>query len=295
MATAAGTQAMSYGTSPMRKAVRRFVRRRVSLAGLIVFAIVCSAAIGAPFLTPHSPNAIVGERYEEPLTKSFLLGTDNIGRDVFARLVYGARVSLVVGFLAQGLASAIGIAMGLTAGWYRGFAERFIMRIVDIFMSFPFILLAILIVASVGPSLWNVILALGLTGWTGMCRIVRAQTLTIRELPYIEAARAIGVGSHKIMARHILPNILGSVIIVATVGVAGAILAEASLSFLGLGISPPTPSWGVMLANGRLAVFTQPHLVVAPALAIFVTVLALNQAGDGLRDALDPRSIETVS
>ena len=270
------------------KGARRFFARKTAMLGLGILVTIVVLAVFAPYIAPYGPYDRVGGRHASP-DRQRILGTDSVGRDVLSRLIYGARTSLIVSFSAVILRSAVGISLGLLAGYFGGWVDRIITRIVDVFMAFPFVLLAILVVAILGPSLRNVIIALGITGWTGICRIVRAQTLSLRETAFVEAARAIGATGGRIMLRHILPNCFGPIAIVTSLSVAGTILAEASLSFLGLGISPPTASWGVMLTTGRPALFTQPHLVLVPAAAILVTTLSFNLIGDGLRDALDPR------
>lgn len=264
------------------------------MLGLALLGAVTLFALTADIVAPYPPERIVGAPYAPP-DPVFLLGTDEAGRDILSRVLHGARVSLLVGLGAQSLSAALGVALGLLAGYFGGRIDSLIMRAVDVFMAFPFIVLAILIVAAIGPSLQNVIVAIGLTGWTGMCRIVRAQTLGLREEAYVEAARAVGASDARIISLHIFPNSWAPVSVVATLGIAAAILEEASLSFLGLGIQPPTPSWGTMIARARVNFLNVPHLGIAPGVAIFVTVLAFNLIGDGLRDALDPRMPESRS
>jgi peptide/nickel transport system permease protein len=219
--------------------------------------------------------------------KEHIFGRDPLGRDVFSRVVYGARVSVTVGLTTVTISLAAGILMGFLAGYYGGILDEGIMRLVDVVLAFPGILLAIALTAVLGPSLRNVILALCITGWVGYARIVRAQVLSLREADFVQAARVLGVGDGRMLWRHILPNILAPVIVEATFGVAGAVLGEAGLSFLGLGTQPPLPSWGSMLNEGRQFLFVAPHLTLAPGLAIMMVVLGLNFLGDGLRDRLD--------
>jgi len=256
--------------------------------GLVFVGLAIAAAIAAALIVPYSPTETVGP-INGPPTRLHPLGTDRLGRDALSRLIYGARASLLVGFGARFLSIAIGVVLGVVAGYYGGKMDVVLMRIVDVFMAFPFILLSLTIVAAIGPSMRNVIIAVGLTGWTGTCRILRAETLRLREEAYIEAARTIGASSRRILVYHILPNLVPVMITLGSIGVGTAILAESSLSFLGLGIQPPTPSWGMQLAFGQLVIFNAPHLTIAPSLAIFFTVLGFNLLGDGLRDALDPR------
>jgi peptide/nickel transport system permease protein len=218
-----------------------------------------------------------------------VLGTDAVGRDVLARLIFGTRISLQVGVVAVGIAATLGTAVGLVAGYYGRWIDGLLMRAVDVFLAFPLIVLAIAIIAVLGPSLVNVMIALGLVAWTTYARVVRGQVLVLRELDFVQAARAMGTSDGRIIVRHILPNALAPVIVLSTLGMATAIIAEAALSFLGLGVQPPTPSWGTMLNEGRAFLRTAPHISTLPGLAIMITVLGFNFLGDGLRDALDPR------
>jgi peptide/nickel transport system permease protein len=260
---------------------------RVGLA-IVLFAVLV-AAIG-PALTPYDPaSQTLSERLEPP-SLSHPFGLDELGRDILARLVAGARISLAVGLVVVSVSSLIGMALGSIAGYFGGFVDDAISRVVDVLMAFPGILLAIALVAVLGPSLTNVILALCVIGWVGYARLVRGQALRARELEYVQAARALGAGSARIVFRHVLPTAFPAVIVQATLGMAGAILAEASLSFLGLGVQPPTPSWGTMLDAGRSHLFDAPHLTLFPGLAIATLVLGFNFLGDGLRDRLDPKN-----
>jgi peptide/nickel transport system permease protein len=247
-------------------------------------------AIFAPLIAPADPLAIdYAHPAAPPGAGGHLLGTDAVGRDILARLIYGTRISLQVGLVAVGIAATLGTTVGLAAGYYGGWVDSVLMRTVDVFLAFPVIVLAIGIIAVLGPSLGNVVIALGLVAWTTYARVVRGQVLVLRELDFVHAARAMGVGDWRLLTRHILPNTLAPIIVLATVGMATAIIAEAALSFLGLGVQPPTPSWGTMLNEGRGFLRTAPHISTFPGLAIMLTVLGFNFLGDGLRDALDPR------
>jgi peptide/nickel transport system permease protein len=260
---------------------------RVGLA--IVLVAVLAAALG-PALTPYDPSAqTLAQRLERP-SRSHPLGLDELGRDILSRLVAGARISLFVGLAVVSVSSLIGMALGSIAGYFGGAVDDVISRAIDILMAFPGILLAIALVAVLGPSLTNVILALCVIGWVGYARLVRGQALRARELEYVQAARALGASSARIVVRHVLPTAFPSVIVQATLGMAGAIIAEASLSFLGLGVQPPTPSWGTMLDAGRSHLFDAPHLTIFPGVAIATLVLGFNFLGDGLRDRIDPKS-----
>lgn len=269
---------------------RRLRRHRLAMAGLGIIGAIILLAIFAPYISPADPLAIdYAHTAAPPGVPGHLLGTDAVGRDILARLIYGTRVSLQVGFVAVGIAASLGAAVGLTAGYYGGIVDNVLMRMVDVFLAFPVIVLAIAIIAVLGPSLVNVMIALGLVAWTTYARVLRGQVLVLRELDFVQAARAVGTGDGRIIVRHILPNAMAPIIVLATVGMAAAIIAEAALSFLGLGVQPPTPSWGSMLNEGRAFLRTAPHISTLPGLAIMVTVLGFNFLGDGLRDALDPR------
>jgi len=269
---------------------RRLRRHRLAMVGLGIIGAIILLAIFAPYLSPADPLAIdYAHPAAPPGAPGHLLGTDAVGRDILARLIYGTRVSLQVGIVAVGIAATLGTTVGLTAGYYGGVVDNLLMRTVDVFLAFPVIVLAIAIIAVLGPSLVNVMIALGLVAWTTYARVVRGQVLILRELDFVQAARAAGTGDARIIVRHILPNAIAPIIVLATVGMAAAIIAEAALSFLGLGVQPPTPSWGSMLNEGRAFLRTSPHISTLPGLAIMVTVLGFNFLGDGLRDALDPR------
>lgn len=261
--------------------------------GLMVLSGLVGLALFAPWLAPSDPSAIQLEEKLEGPSRAHRLGTDALGRDVLSRIIYGARVSVLVGVTTVGICFLFGTLMGFLAGYYGGLLDEGIMRFVDILLAFPGILLAIALTAILGPNLRNVILALCVMGWVGYARIVRAQVLSLRESEFVLAARALGVRDAGLMVRHILPNILAPLIVEATFGMAGAILAEAGLSFLGLGTQPPTPSWGSMLNEGRQFLFVSPHMTLAPGAAIMTVVMGLNFLGDALRDRFDVRRISS--
>jgi peptide/nickel transport system permease protein len=255
-------------------------------AAIVVMAVL--AAVVGPMLVPFDPaDQELALRLEGP-TGLHWFGLDELGRDIFARVLSGARISLLVGLVVVGVSSVLGTLLGSIAGYFGGMVDEAVSRVIDILLAFPGLLLAIAMVAVLGPSLTNVILALSLIGWVGYARLVRGQVLRARELEFVQAARALGAGTPRILARHIIPTALPAVTVQATLGMGGAILAEASLSFLGLGVQPPTPSWGTMLSYGKAHLLEAPHLTVFPGLAIAVLVLGFNFLGDGLRDALDP-------
>jgi len=260
---------------------------RVGMA-IVVLAIL--AATLGPVLTPYDPASQTLSKRLEPPSRTHPLGLDELGRDILARLVAGARISLIVGIAVVTVSSLIGMTLGSIAGYFGGMTDDLISRLIDVLMAFPGILLAIALVAVLGPSLTNVVFALCVIGWVGYARLVRGQALRARELEYVQAARALGAGSPRIILRHVLPTAFPAVIVQATLGMAGAIIAEASLSFLGLGVQPPTPSWGTMLDAGRSHLFDAPHLTLFPGLAIATLVLGFNFLGDGLRDRIDPKA-----
>ena len=260
-------------------------------AGAVMIAVFVICAIFAPWLAPQDPAYIdLPSRLMGP-SAAHWFGTDELGRDILSRIIYGARISMLVGTCVVVTSLTLGLIFGSIAGYYGGFLDRFLNVIVmNAFMSFPGILLAIAFVAFLGPGLFNLVLALSIGGWVGYARLVRAQVLAVREREFVEAARALGASDVRIIVRHILPNIIQPVIVQAAIGMAGAILAEATMSFLGLGVPPPTASWGSMLNDGRSHLFDAPHLVLFPAAAVMLAVLSFNFIGDGLRDYLDPRS-----
>ena len=260
--------------------------------GLTLVVLTVAAALLGPVLTGHDPSAqTLALRLEGP-SAEHLLGLDELGRDVWSRLLAGARISLMVGLVVVGVSASIGLIVGAVAGYVGGIADEVISRIIDVLLAFPGILLAIALVAVLGPSLTNVVLALTAIGWVGYARLVRGQVLKARELEFVQAARALGARPARLLARHIIPTAIPALVVQATLGMAGAILAEAALSFLGLGVQPPTPSWGTMINGGRVHLIDAPHLTVFPGLAIALLVLGFNFLGDGLRDRLDPRRLE---
>ena len=245
-------------------------------------------AIAGPLLTPYDPaSQALALRLEGP-TGAHLFGLDELGRDIFARVLAGARISLLVGLVVVSISATAGVCLGAVAGYFGGRIDEIISRVTDILLAFPGLLLAIALVAVLGPSLTNVVLALSLIGWVGYARLVRGQVLRARELEFVQAARALGAPTPRILLRHVIPTTLPAVTVQATLGMGAAILAEAALSFLGLGVQPPTPSWGTMLNGGRAHLLDAPHLTIFPGLAIALLVLGFNFLGDGLRDALDP-------
>jgi peptide/nickel transport system permease protein len=259
--------------------------------GVVLVLVFVVLAIFAPWISPQDPAAIyLPTRLESP-SYAHWFGTDELGRDILSRIVYGARISMLVGSCVVLASLALGLVIGSIAGYYGGAVDRFVnVVLMNAFLSFPGILLAIAFVAFRGPGIFNLVLALSLGGWVGYARLVRGQVLAAREREFVEAARALGASDLRIIVRHILPNIIQPVVVQAAIGMAGAILAEATMSFLGLGVPPPTASWGAMLNDGRAHLFDAPHLVLFPALAVMLAVLSFNFIGDALRDYLDPRS-----
>ena len=271
------------------KTFKQLLRNFAFTSGLILTVFLIVVALAAPLLSPYDPNLQETSRRLEAPSKSHPLGLDDLGRDVLSRILWGARVSLRVGFSVVIIASLIGVTLGAISGYFGGIVDTLIMRLTDILLAFPGILLAIALVAVLGPSLNNVILALATIGWVGYARLVRGQVLKVREMEYVTAAKAIGAKSPRVIVRHVLPNVMNPVIVMATLGLAGAILSEAALSFLGLGVQPPTPSWGAMLTAGRRYLGLANHLAIFPGAAIMAAVMGLNFLGDGLIDALDPK------
>ncbi|NUQ05154.1 MAG: ABC transporter permease [Anaerolineae bacterium] len=273
-------------------ALRRLLRSAASVIGLLIVAFMLLTALAAPFIAPYDP--VLGDLandYVKPPSQEHLFGTDAVGRDIFTRILYGGQISLKIALAAQSIALIIGVAVGMTAGFFGGWFDVLLMRMVDVIMAFPLLILAIALLGVLGPSEVNIILALGLVNWTVTARIVRGQVLAAKEMEYVVAARGLGAGSLVLMVRHILPNIIAPVIVYTTLGLGGALLAEAALSFLGLGSAQQaTPSWGKMLTESRAFIRSAWWMPFYPGLAILITVLGFNLLGDGLRDALDVRS-----
>jgi ABC-type dipeptide/oligopeptide/nickel transport system permease subunit len=269
--------------------------RRAWFGGSVITLLVL-LAIAAPVFARHDPFGVELINSLQPPSAQHWFGTDIQGRDVWARLVYGARVSLSVGILSQGIALTLGVILGLIAGYYGRWIDELVMRLADVTLAFPTLLLLIALVAALQPSLTVVFITIGVVGWAGMARLVRGQVLVIRELEFVQAERALGANDIRILMRHVLPSVVAPVVIAATLGVAGAIMAESSLSFLGLGVQPPTPSWGSMIADGRdlYQLRHAPWTSVFPGMAIGSAVLGFNLLGDALRDALDPRAIRAA-
>lgn len=269
---------------------RRFARDRWALMGLAMVAILAVLALAAPWIAPADPlRGSLDVSLRAP-SRAFWLGTDVQGRDVLSRVLYGARLSLLVGLVSQTVASVLGTGLGLAAGYYGRWIDAAIMRLADVTLAFPSLLLLIAIAAAVNPSLPVVFVVIGLVGWAGMARVVRGEVLGLRGREFVLAARALGASDARILARHVLPGVLAPVIVIATLGVGGAIMAEAALSFVGLGARPPTPSWGAMVADGRDLLRVAPWVSLVPGLAIGCAVLGVNLLGDGLRDALEVRT-----
>ncbi|RII27724.1 MAG: peptide ABC transporter permease [Geobacter sp.] len=268
---------------------RRFRANRFAVVGGLVVLAMFALSILAPYITPYDPNTLDAYHVLLPPSSDHWFGTDEVGRDVFTRMLFGARISLKVGFVAVGIATMIGTVVGLVAGYYGGWLDSLLMRFVDIMFCFPTFFLILAVIAILEPSIWYIMLIIGLTGWMGVARLVRAEVLSLRERDYILAARVIGCSDPRIIFRHILPNAVGPVLVYATLGIAGAILTESSLSFLGIGVPPPTPSWGNILASGKEFLEFAWWLFLFPGLAIMVTVLSYYLVGEGIRDAMDPR------
>lgn len=279
------TQIASSGRAGLWGQIRN---NHLALAGAGIVLLMFLFALLAPF-TGKDPAAIdISQRLISPCL-SYPLGTDDLGRDVFTRILYGARISLLVGFVSVGIATIIGVILGALAGFYGLWVDSIIMRFVDIMLCFPTFFLILAVIAFLEPSIWNIMIIIGLTGWMGVARLVRAEFLSLRERDFVYAAQALGAFDMRIIFRHILPNALSPVLVAATLGVAGAILTESALSFLGIGVQPPTPSWGNMLIVGKQTLGSAWWLSVFPGLAILLTVLGYNLLGEGIRDALDPR------
>ncbi len=268
---------------------KRLAKNRLALVGLSIVLIIVIIAIFADYIAPYDPLKVDLSKYLLPPSKEHLLGTDEFGRDILSRIIFGARVSLQIGFFAQVISISLGTVLGLLAGFYGGWVDDLIMRIVEILFAFPFLLFVIAVVAVFGPGIQNLYLAVALIGWAGVSRIVRGQVLSLRERDFVASARAVGAGTWRILFKHILPNALSPIIIEATLGMGGMIMLEAGLSFLGLGVQAPTPSWGSMVQAGLAYMRSAWWYPVFPGIVIMIVVFGFNLLGDGLRDALDPR------
>ena len=268
---------------------KRFARNRFALAGGLIVILLFFLSFLAPYIAPYNPAVIDAYNVLMPPSTAHWMGTDELGRDVFTRVIFGARISLKVGFVAVGIAMLIGTVVGLLSGYYGGWIDTLLMRMVDIMLCFPTFFLILAVIAVLEPSIWYIMMVIGVTGWMGVARLVRAEVLSLKERDFILAARSIGASDLRIIFRHILPNAMAPVLVAATLGVAGAILTESALSFLGIGVQPPTPSWGNILTSGKDYIEFAWWLSLYPGLAILVTVLAYNLLGEGIRDAIDPR------
>lgn len=269
--------------------LRRLAANPLAMIGAVIVALLFFTALAAPWLAPWDPSDFDAKHVLEAPSRLHLLGTDSLGRDVLSRMLYGARISLLVGFVAVGISTAIGMSLGAVSGFFGGFVDAVIMRFVDVMLTFPTFFLILAVIAYLDASIWNIMAVIGLTSWMGVCRLVRAEVLSLRERDFMVAAQALGMRPSRMILRHALPNALAPVFVAAILGVAGAILVESSLSFLGLGVQPPTASWGNILTEGKSTLGVAWWLSVCPGLAILITVLGYNLLGEGLRDVLDPR------
>jgi peptide/nickel transport system permease protein len=267
----------------------RFLKNKMAVAGAVVVVLLFVVSFLAPWISPYDPNEINLLNVLSSPSHAHLFGTDQLGRDVMSRMIWGAGISLKVGFVATGIAILIGAILGAVAGYYGRWVDAVIMRFVDIMLCFPSFFLILAVIAILEPSIWNIMIVIGLTSWMGITRLVRADFISLKERDFVQAARGIGASDVRIIFRHILPNAMASVLVAATLGVAGAILTESALSFLGIGVQPPTPSWGNILTAGKDNIDIAWWLSLYPGLAILVTVLGYNLLGEGIRDSLDPR------
>ena len=269
------------------------IKNRFALIGLIILGLLVVVAVFAPFFAPHDPYELnLGQSLQPPGTPDHPLGTDKLGRDILSRLIFGSRVSLIVGFIVVGIALTVGVTLGAISGYFGGLVDNIIMRIVDVVIAFPFLILAIAIVSIVGPSLTNMMIVLGGVVWIDYARVVRGMVLSIKEEEFVVAARVVGAKDGRIIFKHVLPGTMGVIIVQATFGIASAILAASGLSFLGMGAQPPSAEWGAMLNDAQKYLRKAPMMTFAPGLAIMLTVLAINFVGDALRDAFDPRTLK---
>jgi len=268
---------------------RRFRRNKLAMLGALIIFSLALVAVIAPLIAPFSPNQQDVLHRLEPPSRKHLLGTDDLGRDLLSRIIYGTRISLLVGFVAIGIAIIVGSILGLFSGYFGGWLDTVIMRFVDIMLCFPTFFLILMVIAFLEPNIWNVMAVIGLTGWPSLTRLVRGECLSVREREFIQASKVLGLPNIRVMFVHLLPNVMAPILVTATLGIGGAILTESALSFLGLGVQPPTPSWGNILTAGKDYIAVAWWLSLYPGLAILVTVLAYNLLGEGLRDVLDPR------
>lgn len=272
----------------LRDTVRAFRRNRMAMTGLVFVLFLIFCAIFAPWISPHDPYRVALDEQLLPPSTTYWLGTDNFGRDVLTRILYGARISLVVGIVPSLISLVIGTFMGILSGYLGGRIDFGVMRLADMMIAFPSLLLAMVVMYTLGANLLNIFLALALVGWASVARVVRAQTLALREKEFVEAARANGTSRGRIMFDHIFPNVVPTLIVLFSLSIPEAIMWESSLSFLGVGVQPPEASWGLLVAKGKEYMFQNPSVAISPGIAILLTVLAFNFIGDGLRDALDP-------
>lgn len=268
---------------------KRFMRNRLATAGAVVIALLMVVSIFSPLVSPYDPTDIDIRNMFSPPSVAHPLGTDELGRDVLTRMIWGSRISLSVGFVAVGISVLIGTLIGAVAGFFGGWADSLLMRFTDVMLAFPSFFLLLAVIAIIGPSIYNIMVVIGITSWMGVARFVRAEFLTLKERDFVQSSRALGAGNTRLIVRQVLPNALSPVFVTATFGVAGAILVESALSFLGIGVQPPTPSWGNILTSGKDNIEFAWWLSLYPGLAILITVLSFNLVGEGLRDALDPR------
>jgi oligopeptide transport system permease protein len=286
---AAGSVTAVRSSSLYRDGFRRLLKNRLAVAGGIVVLGLCLLAVFADALAPYSYTKTNFGRLNESPSRDYPMGTDQLGRDLFSRMIYGARVSMLVGLGAQVIVVLIGVPIGALSGWFGGRVDLYLMRFVDVMYAFPNLLFVILVMSMLGAGLFNIFIAIGFTGWVGIARQTRAQVLAIKEKEYVEGARVLGAWSPRLLGRHVMPNALTPIIVAVTFGIPQAIFTEAALSFIGVGINPPTPSWGQMVGEGQQYLRTYWHMCVFPAIGIAVTMLSFTFLGDGVRDALDPK------
>jgi len=278
------------GTYALKRLIwKRFKRNKLAVSGGIIVLALCFIAVLAPIISPYDQTEIDRKQILEPPSSKHLFGTDDLGRDILSRMIWGSRISLSVGFVAVGIATLIGMILGAVSGYYGSWTDRIIMRFVDIMLSFPTFFLILAVIAFIGSSIWNIMIVIGFTSWMGVARLVRAEFLSLKEREYVLAAKALGLSDIRIIFKHIMVNSMAPVLVSAVLGIASAVLVESALSFLGIGVQPPTPSWGNILTLGKDNIEIAWWLSVFPGLAILITVLGYNLLGEGIRDALDPR------